>query len=399
MSGKHRLKALLGFCVVLLAVLVVGGLVTAWDDPAASVGTVVANVTLSTLFATVGLIVAYHQPRNAMGWFMYGVAVAYFVNADASEYSVLVYREHRGWHALGQLAVLVQPSWAPAIILMALLLLLFPDARIPLGRWRVALVGFLSVAAVWMLGAYGIALDAVATSHIRVDPGGDLFAINHPGGWFAWWGSAQDLFFTAILIALVLSVARQVIAYRQAEGERKLQLQWLMWGAVIFAVFAPLNFISWNATGWQQAVSFVAEIGLVSMPAAMGVAILKYRLFDIDRFISRTLSYTIVTGLLIGVYIGVVTLTTRALPLSSPVGVAVSTLAAAAAFTPIRVRVQRLVDRRFNRARYDAEATVLAFATGLRGAVDFERVQTDLVDVVRRVVQPNSVSVWIRRPT
>jgi hypothetical protein len=136
----------------------------------------------------------------------------------------------------------------------------------------------------------------------------------------------------------------------------------------------------------------------VSMPACVGGAILKYRLFDIDRFISRTLSYTIVTGLLVGVYIGVVTLTTRALPLSSPVGVAVSTLAAAAAFTPIRVRVQRLVDRRFNRARYDAEATVVAFAAGLRGAVDFERVQTDLVDVVGQVVQPNTVSVWFRRP-
>lgn len=399
MSGNRRLRAILGFCALLLAALVAAGIATTSADPRGSVSKAVADVTLIALFSTVGLVVAYHQPRNALGWLTYIAGLAFVINSDASEYSVMVYREHRAWHALGPLAVLVQPSWAPAIIAILLVLLLFPDARVPLGRWRLAFAGLLAISAVWMFGAFGIAIDAVATGHIRVSPGGDLATLDHPTGAFAWWGRAQSLFFTAVVIAIVLSVIRQVIAYRRSQGERKLQLKWLMWGAVVFAVLAPLNFISWNQTGWQQVASFVAEIGLISMPACVGVAILKYRLFDIDRFISRTLSYTIVTALLIGVYIGVVTLTTRALPLSSPIGVAVSTLAAAAAFTPLRVRVQRLVDRRFNRARYDAEATVVAFASGLRGAVDFERVQSDLVDVVGLAVQPNFVSVWIRRPT
>ena len=125
-------------------------------------------------------------------------------------------------------------------------------------------------------------------------------------------------------------------------------------------------------------MSDVAGIGNVALPVSMGVAILKFRMYEIDRLISRTLSYAIVTGLLAGVFIAVVTLTTGVLPFSSPVGVAASTLAAAALFNPLRRRVQRLVDRRFNRARYDAEATVAAFTTRLRDAVDLETVRNEL---------------------
>ena len=127
----------------------------------------------------------------------------------------------------------------------------------------------------------------------------------------------------------------------------------------------------------------------------MGVGILKYHLYDIGRLISRTLSYTLVTGLLVGVFAGVVTLATRVLPFSSPLGVAASTLVVAALFTPVRRRVQRVVDRRFNRARYDADATVAAFAARLKGAVDLDAVQDDLSAVVQAVLEPSRVCVWI----
>ena len=116
-----------------------------------------------------------------------------------------------------------------------------------------------------------------------------------------------------------------------------------------------------------------------------------------DRLISRTLSYAIVTGLVVGVYVGVVTLVTRVLGFSSPVAVAASTLAAVALFNPLRVRFQRVVDRRFNRAHYDAEATVSAFTARLRDAVDLETVRTELLEVVNRAVEPAHASVWIRR--
>ena len=135
---------------------------------------------------------------------------------------------------------------------------------------------------------------------------------------------------------------------------------------------------------------------ILALPVCMGVAILRYRLYDIDRLISRTLSYLIITGLLVGVFVGIVVVATDVLPFSSPVAVAASTLAAAALFNPLRLRVQRLVDRRFNRARYDAEAIVSAFTLRLRDAVDLETVRRELLAAVDGAVQPAYASVWIR---
>jgi len=128
---------------------------------------------------------------------------------------------------------------------------------------------------------------------------------------------------------------------------------------------------------------------------AIAMAVLKYRLYDIDRIISRTLAYAIVTGLLVGVYAGLVLLATRVLPLSSPVAVAASTLAAAALFSPLRRRVQRVVDRRFNRARYDADQTVAAFAARLKDAVELDSIRDDLTSVVHQALEPAHVSIWI----
>lgn len=127
----------------------------------------------------------------------------------------------------------------------------------------------------------------------------------------------------------------------------------------------------------------------------MGVAILRYRLYEIDRVISRTLAYTAVTALLIGIYAGIVLLSHDVLPLTSPVAVAAATLVAAASFSPLRRRVQRIVDRRFNRARYDAELTIGAFAGRLKDAVDLDAVRLDLTDVVQQTLEPAHVSMWL----
>ncbi len=131
----------------------------------------------------------------------------------------------------------------------------------------------------------------------------------------------------------------------------------------------------------------MAFVCLAALPVSIGIGILKYHLYDIDRIISRTLAYALLTGLLVGVYTGVVLLATRVLPLSSPV--------AAALFSPLRRWVQRAVDRRFNRARYDADATVAAFAARLQDAVDLDAVRDDLAGVVRTALEPAQVSVWI----
>jgi hypothetical protein len=139
--------------------------------------------------------------------------------------------------------------------------------------------------------------------------------------------------------------------------------------------------------------------GFLVIPLCIGVAVLRYRLFDIDRIISRTLAYAIVTGLLVGVYAGLVLLATQVFRFHTPVAVAASTLAAAALFNPLRGRVQRIVDRQFNRARYDADRTVAAFAARLKDAVDLGSVQADLVGVVDQALEPVHVSVWVGHGT
>jgi small basic protein len=151
---------------------------------------------------------------------------------------------------------------------------------------------------------------------------------------------------------------------------------------------------------WSSAPGFVGNvllpIALMALPLSIGVGILRYRLYEIDRLVSRTLAYAILTGLLVGVFIGLVALSTDTLALSGRVGVAASTLAAAALFNPLRGRIQRLVDRRFNRARYDAQAIVAAFTARLRDAVEIDAIRTDLLDAVTRAVEPSHASVWIK---
>jgi hypothetical protein len=349
-------------------------------------------------FGGVGVVVAMRQPRNVMGWILLGIPVCLVLNTDMSAYAAIDYHVHPGRLPLGPLAVQLQPSWAPGVVLLGLAILLFPDATLPSVFWRRSMVAFLALAAVWMFGAYGIATDTILMHKIVVDATGNLTSINHPAGDWAWWGVVQDVFFPLLGISWLLAIGRQIAAYRRSTGERRLQLKWAMTGAGMFVIGAvPLLTGSSSPSAVWRLLSALAPIGLACLPLSIGVAILKYRLYEIDRLISRTLSYAVVTGLLIGVYVGIVVLTTDVLSFSSPVAVTASTLAAAALFNPVRTRVQRLVDRRFNRARYDADATVAAFSARLREAVDLDAVRTDLLDVVGRAVEPAHASIWINQ--
>jgi len=193
-------------------------------------------------------------------------------------------------------------------------------------------------------------------------------------------------------------VARQVQSWRRADGERRQQLKWLVSRAVVCMIAVSLppagSAIDPNAPRVVVAVTQALFGLLIALPVCMGVGILKYRLYEIDRIISRTLAYAIVTGLLIGVYTGLVLLATHVLSFASPEAVAAATLAAAALFNPVRRRVQRIVDRRFNRAHYDAEKTIAGFAAQLKGAMDPDTVRVDLLNVVHRALEPTHASVW-----
>jgi hypothetical protein len=191
-------------------------------------------------------------------------------------------------------------------------------------------------------------------------------------------------------------LAGQMLSYRRSPGELRLQLKWLLSGATV-SIVATIGLV-WlnNAPGVPRVLDGTAGVGTLALPVSIGFGIMKFRLYDIDRIISRTLAYAIVTGLLVGTYAGLVLLATRVLAFSSAIAVATSTLAAAAMFNPLRRRVQRSVDQRFNRARYDADQTVTAFAVRLKDAVDLDSVRDDLATVVQRALEPAHVSVWIR---
>jgi hypothetical protein len=345
-------------------------------------------------FIVVGLGLVRTRPGNPIGWSMVGAAFFGALTSFGGVYAVGAYRLHHHL-PLAPIAVFVQPSWAPTIFLFAYSLLLFPDGVLPSGRWRWAVGTLAAVGTVWLVGAYAIAAETIALQQVSIEPSGDLSRIDYPTKAWAWWAVVQDVFFVGLLCIGVLWLVSRVPVYRRASGDRRQQLKWLIFGGSFACVGVVLSVILSSESGVLGFISAVSIYGLIGIPLSIGVGITKYRLYEIDRLISRTLSYLIVTGLLAGVFIGIIVLATDVLPFSSPVAVAASTLTAAALFNPLRSRVQRRVDRRFNRARYDAEAIVASFSVRLREAVDLDIVRSELLLAVDGAVHPSHASLWI----
>ena len=354
------------------------------------------QVALTAPFALVGFVVARRQPANCIGWLMLTLALLSTLGNDAGEYSVLAFDHGHPGLPLARLAVALTQLWVGLLVLLPIPIVVFPDGKLRSPGWRRIFRAYLAVCIVIVTAIAVKDASVFTVRHITVDSSGELRSFS---------GSAHGVSSVVVLVVFLLYAALglsfvvgQLFAYRHATGVRRQQLKWLMSGGVVGIVgFALLLVLSTSNVKALQVIGAAGYLGVIAVPLSIGVGILKYRLYDIDRLISRTLSYGAVTGLLVGIYIGVVTLTTRALPLSSPIGVAASTLTVAALFSPLRRRAQRLVDHRFNRARYDADATVSAFSSRLRDEVDLNRVQSDLLDVVNRSVQPSHVAIWIPR--
>jgi hypothetical protein len=359
--------------------------VSGWDF-----SSVLEEVTFIAIPA-VGFVLASRRPGNRVGWIFLGGGLALGLGFFCARYG------QRGLVAApGSLpaaraaAWFVNWAWAIPIAGLAFMLLLFPTGRLCSRRWRPA---------AWFVAAVS-ALDAAAmvarACRVWADP---YTALSH--GWYR--GSH-----TAVLIlvpaALLVGVAAVVVRFARSSGEERLQLKWFVTAAaLVVAAIIPLALtpqIGLSPAATSAAVSalkVVFSLALVCLYAAIAVAVLRYRLYDIDRVISRTLAYAIVTGVLGGVYAGLVLLATQVLRVHTPVAVAAATLAAAALFSPVRRRVQKAVDRRFNRARYDADQTVAAFAARLKDAVDLDTVCEDLARVVQTALEPARVSVWTSR--
>jgi len=351
---------------------------------------------LAVACGLLGMLVARRQPRNPEGWLLLSLAVGLIAVVDSGLYAVLDYRVHHGQLPLGEIAVFLRGTIAtPLIFLFPLVVLLFPDGRLT-RRWKWLLWPYLVLVVVVTAGFAANEAGTIAGQHIQVDLTGTY---SGPGGSAGGLGAVLgDVGAGLIVVPLfwLAFAARQVVSWRRATGERRQQLKWMTSGAVVAVIGLALIAVGPPKDQLLGRVTHdLAFLALAALPVSMGIGILKYRLYDIDRIISRTLAYAIVTGLLVGVYAGLVLLTTQVFRVHTPVAVAAATLAAAALFNPVRRRVQRAVDRRFNRARYDADQTVAAFAARLKDAVDLDSVRDDLADVVHQALEPAHVSVWI----
>jgi hypothetical protein len=347
-----------------------GGPVTAWLTTAAAL----------VPAAAVGAMLAARRPRNPIGWIL--LTVFLLVSAPVSDYLVLDYRIYHGTLPLGWVAVGLTNSWPVLAVLVTILLWVFPDGHLPSGRWR-RVSAVLAAAGVVLALVVSAALDAATAGHrISVDSGGNL-TTPLPG--------PLVIFGRAVFVGILLSWAAwlivQLITFRRTSGVRRAQLKWLCSGAAacVTSIVMP----------GELAGDVIGPFGLAALPVCIAVAVLKYRLYAIDRIISRVLSYAIITAVLGGIFAGLVILATQVFPVKTPVAVAASTLVAAALFNPLRRRVQRAVDRHFNRARYNAEALVTTFNARLRQSVDLDVVQADLLDAVHQAFEPAHISVWL----
>ncbi len=341
----------------------------------------------------VGTLLAARRPRNPIGWLL--LTVFLLGVSPVGSYAIIDYRMHHGTLPLGSVAVVLLSAWPVWLVLIAIMVWVFPDGLLPAGRWRPVAKVLVTAGVALAVAATAAGAASVAGHAVVVDATGNL--VDHTTGLTA---ALQGFTAIGVLISLLVWAAVQVPRYRRADDERRQQLKWLYSGAVVFVASLFLA-VTTNDSGsaWSLAVNdVISPVGFAVLPFCVGVAVLKYRLYAIDRIISRVISYAVLSAVLAGVFAGLVLLATQVLPFHTPVGVAVATLAAAALFTPLRRRVQRGVDRRFNRSRYNAEAVIAAFTQKLRGTVDLDAVCDDLAAAVDQAFEPVHVSVWLPGP-
>lgn len=330
------------------------------------------------LFALVGAVVAHRRPANPTAWAVLAIGALECIDGSGLELHGAFAGATGGWRA----SILAWEEAANAIgpAVNTLMLMLFPSGNLLHGkRWRAGVVVVI-----------GWAAAVFATTYV---------AGLHPA---TAWAEGSELLFRGAPLVLLLGFLAMVARFRASGAEVRQQVKWVAFAAALVVVGLGTMIVG-TATGLadrfgHEPFYVVFLLSLVSMPISIGIAVLRHHLFDIDRLIGRTVSYALITAFLATSYVGVVLAlgaATRATGASSDLAVAVSTLVVAALFQPVRRWVQRLVDRRFNRRRYDAARTVAAFGAELRREVRLDRLADDLQQVVATSVLPRHTSVWM----
>ena len=350
-------------------------------------------------FATVGALVASRRPKNAIGWILCVVGLTMGASFFAQGYADYVLILQPGSLPGGEIAVW-SLSWSGNILTVAptFLLLLFPDGRLPTRRWRPV---------AWL--AAGATVVSVVGAAFR--PGlldDDYPMVTNPVGIGGRFGELLNLLNVAggalLAVALFLSVISIVVRLWRSRGERRQQIKWIVYaGAIMVVAFLAGSVVPGDSGPVADLLWVVGFVALVGIPVAAGIAILRYRLYDIDVLINRTLVYGSLTTMLVAVYVGSVVLL-RGLVFgftgeSSQLTIVASTLVVAALFNPLRRRIQAFIDRRFYRRKYDAAKTLEAFSARLRNETDLDALNAELVGVVRETMHPAHVSLWLRPDT
>lgn len=285
---------------------------------------------IAMIFAGVGVVVARQQPENRIGWLLIVAGSFLILASDVSAYLVLDYRIAGGGLPLGPVVVVSTAVDAVVpFLLFPIVILLFPDGRLPSPSWRWTLQAYLVLAGAGMCLAVAATTFGIVGHTIQIDQGGNLVTSTRPGTLGAVLNQLDDILFGVMVLFWLAWLVRIVVSLRHAVGDRRQQLKWLLGGAsgtvvcaIIVVTVSTTNLSIGSPPGIVgSAAGLLVALGLAALPVGLGVGVLKYRLYDVDRLISRTLSYATVTGLLIGVYVGLVTLATRVLPFSSPLGV------------------------------------------------------------------------------
>jgi hypothetical protein len=343
-------------------------------------------------FGGVGAVLTWRRPGHLVGWVLAAAGLLAAASFATIEYGLAASAGHR-LPGAGYVGWVETWIWVPFLTLITVyLFLLFPDGRLPAPRWRPV---------AWLGGAFAT-LAATGAALTAGSERPNLPALRNPFGLApaAVPLGAAVAGLSGLVCCALLAAWSLVVRSRRGTHLTQQQIKWLAYaGCLVAAALVPGVALSLTP-GWPaQIASGAVSVAALAMPAAVAVAVLHYRLYDIDRIISRTLAYAIITGVLAGLYAGLVLLATGVLGMHTPVAVAAATLSAAALFAPLRRRVQRAADRRFNRVRYDADQAVAAFAARLKGAVDLDTIREDLADVVQTTLEPAGVWIWTARPS
>ena len=361
------------------------------------IATYTVNLVVAALaFSTVGALVASRQRKNLIGWLLLGIGTLYATELFAGNYGVYTLVTNPGslpGEAVG--AWLTSWVWIFGGSLVLFVFLFFPDGRLPSPRWRPV---------AWLV----LANTALAVAPFALDPGplSDFSERVHVVNPLGIAGSAELLnllsrmsFLLLIPISLALILAL-FVRFRRARGDERQQIKWVAYGVAVFAL-AVIAASAWPSLDGSLVGGALFLVGFLAIPTAMAVAILHYRLYDIDVVINRTLVYGALSVTLALLYFGSIALLQGILIVltgqGSQLAVVASTLLIAALFNPIRHRIQAFIDRRFYRQKYDAAKTLETFGARLREEVDLEHLTGELVAVVEQTIQPAHVSLWLRR--